>query len=259
MKDLLFKVIEAQPNKISAFDYLKDPLERNNLKALLRLYDLIPLLAQTILDEMIDRLKENNMYIRALKKDYPRLKTWLTESSRQTINRYIKDEQEGFKTVNGEYELQLKMLDELSRKVLPHISKDTRKIWSNNPEFYDLMSKGRIKAFVKRYISLLALMEDITSTENLIEFKKSVIDKCIPMGQLEVGQTFMFPQVEHAMDDGGQAFTYLGLFERDVPDMEDKNVACHYRKISDSIHVVYIEPNCLRAVLPLNNFVKWKK
>jgi hypothetical protein len=249
--NLLFKVLEAQPNKISAFDYLKDPLERNNLKALLRMYDLIPLLAQTILDEMIDRLKEGNLYTKNIKRDYPKITSWLTESSRQAINRYKEDETEhGFNTVIGEYELQLKMIDELSRKVLPHISKESRNIWSEHPDFYDLMSKGRIKAFVKKYISLLSLIEEITSTESLIEFKKSVIDRCIPMGQLEVGQTFMFPQPEHAMDDGGQMFTYAGLFEEDIPNSEDKSVVCHYRKISDSIHVIYIEHNCLRAVMP---------
>lgn len=248
--NLLFKVLEAQPNKISAFDYLKDPLERNNVKALLRLYDLIPLLAQTILDEMTDRLKDNNLYIKNIKKDYPKITSWLTEASRQTLKRYNEDENEGFNTVIGEYELQLKMIDELSRKVLPHISKESRNVWSENPDFYDLMSKGRIKTFVKKYISLLSLIEEITNTENLIEFKKSVIDRCIPMGQLEVGQTFMFPQSEHAMDDGGQMFTYAGLFEEDIPNSEDKNVVCHYRKISDSIHVIYIEHNCLRAVLP---------
>lgn len=252
--DLLFQVLEKAPTSISAFDYLKDPLERNNMKALLRMYDLIPLLAQTILDEMTDRLKEPqaNLFVQTLKKDYPRISKWLQESSRRTLDRYKEDETEhNCATVVGEYYLQMKILDDLSRKVLPHISKDTRRIWANKPEFYDLMSKGRIKKFVKKYISILSLIEDITSTEDLISYKKAVIDRCIPMGQLEEGQEFMFPYAEHAMDDGGQTFTYLGLFEEDIPNQPgDKNVCCHYRKLNDSVAIVYIEQNCLRAVLP---------
>lgn len=254
--DLLIKALQAAPESMGAFDYLKDPLERNNMKALLRMYDLIPLLAQTILDEMIDRLQAGqvNLYINTLKKDYPRITRWLSEASRRTIDRYKEDETEAnYNTVVGEYYLQMKMLDDLSRKVLPHISKDTRKIWAEKPEFYDLMSKGRIKAYVKRYISLLSLIEDVMDTEDLITFKKSVIDRCIPMGQLEAGEEFMFPQKEHEMDDGGQTFTYLGLFEEDIPDQPgEKNVSCHYRKINDSIHITYIEQNALRAVLPMS-------
>lgn len=250
--DLLFKVLEKQPNTIGAFDYLKSPLERNNLKALLRMYDLIPLLASTILDEMADRLDDKGLFITNLKKDYPRISRWLSESSRRTMDRYKSDEiEEGIATVVGEYHLQMKMLDDLSRKVLPYISKDTRKTWESKQEFYDLMSKGRIKKFVKRYISLLALIEDVQDTPALIDFKKAVIDRCIPMGQLEVGEEFMFPQAEHAMDDGGQVFTYLGLAEEDIPgNPDDKNVVCHYRKVSDAIQVVYIENNALRAVIP---------
>lgn len=252
--DLLFQVLEKAPTTMGAFDYLKDPLERNNMKALLRMYDLIPILAQTILDEMIDRLQEPqaSLYINTLKKDYPRISKWLQEASRRTMERYKEDETEhDCATVVGEYHLQMKILDELSRKVLPYISKDTRKVWATNPEFYDLMSKGRIKKFVKRYISLLSLMEDVTNTEDLISYKKAVIDRCIPMGQLEEGQEFMFPYAEHAMDDGGQMFTYLGLKEEDIPNRPgDKNVCCQYRKINDSVLIVYTEQNCLRAVLP---------
>jgi len=252
--DLLFQVLEKAPTTMGAFDYLKDPLERNNMRALLRMYDLIPIIAQTILDEMIDRLQEPqaSLYINTLKKDYPRISKWLQEASRRTIDRYKEDETEhDCATVVGEYHLQMKMLDDLSRKVLPHISKDTRKIWTNNPEFYDLMSKGRVKKFVKRFISILSLIEDVTDTEDLISYKKAVIDRCIPMGQLEEGQEFMFPYAEHAMDDGGQMFTYLGLSEEDIPEQPgDKNVVCHYRKINDSIHIVYVENNCLRAVIP---------
>lgn len=254
MNDLLFKALEAAPTSLGAFDYLKDPLERNNMKALLRIYDLIPVLASTVLNEMVDRLQDGvkNVYSGTIKKDYPRIISMLQESSRQTFNRYKEDETEhDCATVVGEWHLQLKMLDDLSRKVLPHISKDTRKLWKGNPDFYDLMSKGRIKAFVKKYISLLSLMEAITDTEDLISYKKEVIDRCIPMGQLEVGAEFMFPNPEHAMDDGGQMFTYLGLAEEDIPDRpNDKNVVAHYRKLNDSIYITYIEQNPLRAVIP---------
>lgn len=252
-QNLLFKVMEHAPTTASTFDYLKSPLERSSVQALLRMYDLIPLLAQTILDEMMDRLDKADLIVQTLKKDWPKISNLLRENSRQVLKRYKEDEtQYGYATVVGEYQLQMKMLDDLSRKVLPYISKDTRKIWANNPDFYDLMSKGRIKAYVKRYISLLSLMEDIISTEDLITFKKSVIDRCIPMGQLEVGEEFMFPQKEHEMDAEGQIFTYLGLFEEDIPESPgDKNVCCHYRKISDSIYVTYIEKNALRAVLPM--------
>ena len=254
MNDLLIKALEAAPTSMGAFDYLKDPLERNNMKALLRIYDLIPVLAATVLNEMVDRLQDGvkNVYSGTIKKDYPRIMSMLQESSRQTFKRYKEDETEhDCATVIGEYHLQLKMLDDLSRKVLPHISKDTRKLWKGNPEFYDLMSKGRIKAFVKRYISLLSLMEAITDTEDLISYKKEVIDRCVPMGQLEVGTEFMFPNPEHAMDDGGQMFTYLGLAEEDIPDRPNvKNVVAHYRKLNDSIHITYIEQNPFRAVIP---------
>jgi len=143
----------------------------------------------------------------------------------------------------------MRMLDDLSRKVLPYISKDTRKLWKGKPEFYDVMSKGRIKKFVKKYMALLALYEELMNTEDLITYKKEVIDRCIPMGQLEVGQTFIFPYAEHAMDDAGQEFTYAGLAEEDTPG-DSKNIVCLYRKISDSIFITYKEQNALRAVIP---------
>ena len=253
-RNLLFEVLEHAPMTVGAFDYLKDPLERNDMKALIRMYDLIPILAQTILDQMVDRVESQNLYVQKIKQDYPKISRWLEEASRRTMDRYKEDEtQHDCATVIGEYHLQMKMLDDLSRKVLPYISKDTRKIWSKDPNFYDLMSKGKIKAFVKRFISILSLIEDVTNTEDLITYKKAVIDRCIPMGQLEVGEEFMFPYAEHAMDDGGQMFTYLGLFEQDIPDQPgEKNVCCHYRKLSDSVHIVYIEQNALRAVLPMS-------
>ena len=157
--NLLFEVLEKQPTTVGAFDYLKDPLERNNMRALVRMYDLIPILAQTILDQMVDRVESQNLYVQKIKQDYPKISRWLEEASRRTMDRYKEDEtQHGCATVIGEYHLQMKMLDDLSRKVLPHISKDTRTIWSNNPDFYDLMSKGRIKSFVKRFVSILSLM-----------------------------------------------------------------------------------------------------
>lgn len=252
MSDLMFEVLKNQPTTVGAFDYLKDPLERNNMRALIRMYDLIPVLAQTILDEMKDRVESKNLYVREIKKDFPKISRWLTEASRRTLERYKDDEvNHDMATVVGEYHLQMKMLDDLSRKILPYISKDTRKIWAENKEFYDLMSAGRIKKFVRKYMSLLSLIESVIDTEDLITYKKEVIDRCIPMGQLEVGQEFYFPYAEHAMDDGGQMFTYLGLFEEDIPGTDNKNICCHYRKLSDNINVVYIEQNALRAVIPI--------
>lgn len=252
-QDLLFEVLANQPTTASAFDYLKDPLYRNDLAALLRMYDILPLLGKLILQEIEDRLENGGLIIQSLKKDLPKISQWFTENSRQVAKRYKEDEtQHNCATIVGELHLQNKMLDDLSRKVLPYISKDTRKTWANNPEFYDLMSAGRIKKFVKNYISLLSLIEDVTNTEDLITFKKAVIDKCIPMGQLKEGEEFMFPQKEHEMDDGGQMFTYLGLVEEPIPGTDDMNISCHYRKISDSIHIVYIEQNALRAVLPMS-------
>jgi len=252
--NLLFKALEAAPTSMGAFDYLKDPLERNNMKALLRMYDLIPVMAQAILDQMVDRITEpqQGLLKNSLKQDYPKISRMLSNASRNAFTRYKEDFEQGCATEVGEAHLQMKMLDELSRKVLPYISKDTRKIWASRPEFYDLMSKGRIIKYVKRFVSLLALIEDVTNTEDLISYKKAVIDRCIPMGQLRAGQEFMFPYAEHAMDDGGQMFTYLGLAEEDIPnDPNNKNIVCHYRKLSDSVHIVYIEQNALRAVLPM--------
>ena len=253
-ENLLFEVLASQPTTASAFDYLKDPLYRNDLAALLRMYDILPLLGKLILQEIEDRLDNAGLIIQTLKKDLPNISKWLSENSRQVAKRYKEDEtQHNCATIVGELHLQNKMLDDLSRKVLPYISKDTRKTWATHPEFYDLMSAGRIKKFVKKYISLLSLMEEMINTEDLISYKKAVIDRCIPMGQLEQGQEFMFPQKEHEMDDGGQMFTYLGLFEEEIPDSPgNKSISCHYRKISDSIHIVYIEQNALRAVLPMS-------
>ena len=88
------------------------------------------------------------------------------------------------------------------------------------------------------------------NTSDMISYKRDVIDKCKPIGQLEVGQEFMFPHAEHAMDDGGQCFTYLGLAEYPQED-ESSNIVAQYRKLSDNIHVVYEEQNVLRAVLPV--------
>ena len=252
MNDLLYKALAAAPTSMGAFDYLKDPLERNNMRALLRMYDLIPLLASTILDEMVDRIqdKQQNLFKGCIKHDYNRISTMLDNASRNAIKRYKEDEKEGCATVIGEYHLQMQMLDDLSRKVLPYISKDTRQTWASKQEFYDLMSKGRIRAFVKRYISLLSLMESLMDTEDLISYKKAVIDRCIPIGQLEAGQQFLFPISEHVHDDVGQVFTYLGLAEEPVKDSKYKNIVAHYRKLNDSIAITYVEQNALRAVIP---------
>lgn len=250
--DLLFQVLEKQPTTASAFDYLKDPLYRNDLKALIRMYDVLPIMGKLILQEMEDRLNNAGLIIQSLKKDLPKISDWLSENSRQVLKRYKEDEeQHNCATIVGELHLQNKMMDDLSRKVLPYISKDTRRLWKNNPDFYDLMSAGRIKKFVKKYIAMLALYEDLMNTEDIITYKKEVIDRCIPMGQLEVGQTFMFPYAEHAMDNGGQEFTYAGLSEQPIPDDPDNsNVVCLYRKLSDSILITYTETNALRAVIP---------
>lgn len=249
-EDLLFQVLEQAPTTASAFDYLKDPLYRNDLKALLRMYDILPLMGKLLLQEIEDRLDNAGLIIQTLKKDLPKISNWLSENSREVMKRYKEDEeQHKCATIVGELHLQYKMMDELSRKVLPYISKDTRKTWASSREFYDLMSAGRIQKFVKKYISLLSLIEDVTNTEDLISYKKAVIDRCIPMGQLKEGQEFMFPYAEHAMDDGGQAFTYLGLAEQPL-DNGSSNIVCHYRKLSDSHLIVYIEQNALRAVLP---------
>lgn len=250
--DLLFQVLEKAPTTTSAFDYLKDPLYRNDLKALLRMYDILPLMGKLILQEIEDRLNNAGLVIQSLKKDLPKISDWLSENSRQVAKRYKEDEvQHKCATIVGELHLQNRMMDDLSRKVLPYISEDTRKLWKGKPEFRDLMSAGRIKKFVKKYIALLSLYDTLMDTENLITYKKEVIDRCIPMGQLEVGQTFVFPYAEHAMDDGGQEFTYAGLSEEDIPgDPKNKNIVCLYRKINDSILITYKEQNALRAVIP---------
>jgi len=250
--DLLFQVLDLAPTTASVFDYLKDPLYRNDLKALLRMYDILPLMGKLILQEMEDRLNNAGLIIQSLKKDLPKISDWLSENSRQVAKRYKEDEeQHKCATIVGELHLQNKMMDDLSRKVLPYISKDTRRLWKSNPDFYDLMSRGRIQKFVKKYIALLSLYEDLMNTEDIITYKKEVIDRCIPMGQLEIGQTFMFPYAEHAMDDGGQEFTYAGLSEQPIPDDPDNsNIVCLYRKINDSILVTYTETNALRAVIP---------
>lgn len=250
--DLLFQVLDKAPTTVEVFDYLKSPLERSSVQALLRMYDLIPILAHNILNEMMDRLDNAGLIVQTLKKDWPKISNLLQENSRRVLKRYKEDEtQHNCATVVGEYHLQMRIIDDLSRKVLPYISKDTRKLWQDKPGFYDVMSRGRIQKFVKKYMALLALYENLMSTENLITYKKEVIDRCIPMGQLEVGQTFIFPYAEHAMDDGGQEFTYAGLAEEDVPgDSKSKNIVCLYRKINDSIFITYKEQNALRAVIP---------
>lgn len=250
--DLLFQVMQHAPTTASAFDYLKDPLYRNDLGALLRMYDILPLMGKLILQEIEDRLTNADLIIQSLKKDLPKISNWLSENSREVAKRYKEDEvQHNCATIVGELHLQNRMMDDLSRKVLPYISKDTRKTWKGRPEFYDVMSAGKIRKFVKKYIALLALYDALMDTSDLISYKKEVIDRCIPMGQLEVGQTFIFPYAEHAMDDSGQEFTYAGLSEEDIPgDPGNKNIVCLYRKISDSILITYKEQNALRAVIP---------
>jgi len=250
--DLLFQVLEKAPTTASAFDYLKDPLYRNDLRALLRMYDILPLMGKLILQEIEDRLSNAGLIIQSLKKDLPKISNWFSENSRQVAKRYKEDEiQHKCATITGELHLQNRIMDDLSRKVLPYISKDTRKLWQGKPAFYDVMSAGKIRKFVKKYIALLALYEDLMDTEDIITYKKNVIDRCIPMGQLEVGQTFIFPYAEHAMDTGGQEFTYAGLAEEEIPgDPENKNVICLYRKINDSILITYKEQNAVRAVIP---------
>ena len=71
--DLLFQVLESQPTTASAFDYLKDPLYRNDLKSLLRMYDILPLMGKLILQEIEDRLSNAGLIIQSLKKDLPKI------------------------------------------------------------------------------------------------------------------------------------------------------------------------------------------
>ena len=154
--DLLFQVLDQAPTTASAFDYLKDPLYRNDLKALLRMYDVLPLMGKLILQEIEDRLSNAGLIIQSLKKDLPKRSDWLSENSRQVAKRYKEDEeQHKCATIVGELHLQNRMMDDLSRKVLPYISEDTRKLWKGKPEFRDLMSAGRIKKFVKKYTDFL--------------------------------------------------------------------------------------------------------
>ena len=99
---------------------------------------------------------------------------------------------------------------------------------------------------------MLSIFEGISDVETLIDFKREIMDRAILMGQLEVGQQFIFATAKNGMDMGGQAFTYIGLFEEPIPEHPDKqNVICHYRKTSDSIAVVYIEDDPYRPVIPL--------
>lgn len=251
------RIEQGAPKTVNMFDYVRNPLERNTVAALMRIYDIIPDLAQMVLNEMCDRLESSDMFKRELKKDYSRITAFLTPGSRKNLKRYKDDETlHHCKTVLGEIDLQNKMLDDLSKDInrivgsnyLDEIKNEATKEWCTQ------MTRGKLKAWLKRFISMLSVFEGISDVESLIDFKREIMDRAILMGQLEAGQQFIFATVKNGMDMGGQTFTYLGLFEEDIPgetDPKKKNVVCHYRKISDSMAIVYIENDCYRPVIPL--------
>lgn len=251
------RIERGAPTTVNLFDYVRDPLERSTVASLMRIYDIIPDLAQMILNEMCDRLEKGGMFKQQLKRDYSRITTFLTPASRKNLKRYRDDETlHHCNTVLGEIDLQNRMLDDLSKDIdrivgsnyLTEIKNDATKEWCIQ------MTRGKLKAWLKRFVSMLAVYEGISDVESLIDFKREIMDRAILMGQLETGQQFMFATVKNGMDMGGQAFTYLGLYEEDIPgetDPKKKNVVCHYRKISDSIAIVYVENDCYRPVIPL--------
>ena len=52
------------------------------------------------------------------------------------------------------------------------------------------------------------------------------------------------------MDAGGQMFTYVGMLEEPIPGEDDKqNIVCHYRKISDSMAIIYIDQLGLQTIV----------
>lgn len=253
----LIRVERGAPQTVNLFDYVRNPLERSTVQALKRIYDIIPDFAQMILNEMCDRLENGGMFKRELKRDYSRITAFLSPGSRENLKRYKDDETiHNCKTVLGEIDIQLRMLDDLSRDIdrivnseyVDLCKKDKSKEWCQN------MTKGKLKAWMRRFVSLVSVYEGISSVESLLDFKVQIMDRAILMGQLQANQQFMFATVKNGMDTGGQIFTYLGLFEEDIPGEEDpkkKNVVCHYRKVSDSLFVVYVEEDCYRPVIPL--------
>lgn len=238
---------QGQPVTVNLMDFVRNPLDRSTVATLIRLYDIIPEMEITILNELKDRLDNGNLYVQKIKKDYPRIIEFLTPASRKNAMRYNDDEaKHNCKTVVGELSIQQKIFDDLIRD-LNSLSPP-----ENAKPFTKVMAKHKRTAWLKRFISMLAIYEGISDIESLEDFKREVMDRAIPMGQLEVGDQFMFANVEHEMDAGGQMFTYVGMFEEDIPgNNKNKNVVTHYRKVSDSMAIIYIEQNPFRPVIPL--------
>lgn len=267
MKDLIstgqpvpIRIERGAPQTVNLFDYVRDPLERSTVAALMRIYDIIPDLAQMVLNEMCDRLENEGMFRQNLKRDYGRIVSFLSPASRQNLKRYKDDEtKHNCKTVLGEIDLQNRMLDDLSKDInrivgSNYVMLEKEEHKHPNSEWCKHMTRGKLKAWLRRFVSMLAIFEGVSDVESLLDFKREIMDRAILMGQLEVNQQFIFATVKNGMDMGGQVFTYLGLFEQDIPgetDPRKKNVVCHYRKLSDSAFVVYIEDDCYRPVIPM--------
>lgn len=238
------QLVTSGPQTVNLMDYVRDPLERSTVATLMRLYDIIPEMEITLLNEIKDRLENGGMFVQKMKEDYPRIIKFLTPSSRQNIKRYNDDEAKHHcKTVCGELDIQRRIFDDLIRD-LNRLSPP-----ENAKPFTKVMAKHKRTAWLKRFISMLAIYEGISDIESLEDFKREIMDRAIPMGQLEVGDQFIFANVEHGMDAGGQMFTYVGMFEEEV--IGNSNIVTHYRKISDSMAIVYIEQNPFRPVIKL--------
>ena len=238
---------QGAPQTVNLMDYVRDPLERNTVATLIRLFDIIPEMELTLLNEIKDRLENGGFYVQKMKKDYPKIVDFLTPSSRQNAKRYNDDQAKyNCKTVLGELDIQNRIFDDLSRDI------NTLCPPSDAKPFTKAMAKAKRKAWLLRFVSMLVIYEGISSVQSLEDFKREIMDRCKPIGQLEVGDQFMFANVEHQMDMGGQMFTYVGLAEEPIAeDPKNTNVVAHYRKISDSMAIVYIERNPFRPVIPL--------
>lgn len=247
--DGAIQLTHDSPTTVNLMDYVRDPLERSTVSTLMRLYDIIPEMEITIMEELKDRLVKGDLFIKKIKQDYPRIIDFLTPSSRQNAKRYTDDEaKHNCSTVLGELDIQQKIFDDLARDI------NTLCPPSKSKSFVKAMAKGKRKAWLKRFISMLSIYEGVSTVETLEDFKREVMDRCKPIGQLEVGEQFMFANVEHAMDGRGQMFTYVGLIEEPIPgesDPKKTNVVAHYRKISDSMAIIYVEQNPFRPVIPM--------
>ena len=100
-------------------------------------------------------------------------------------------------------------------------------------------SNGEIQK-AKEYLAQCDLTDEKTRLlQGKIKFDENDFDSAKEIFN-SIGKTSQNPEV----------LNYLGLFEEDIPNSKEKNICCHYRKLSDSVHVVYVEQNCLRAVIP---------